>query len=128
MNKNYACVVILMAIALAFAGCIATNKFPNAPSKPSGPASGYVYTSYIYSTSATDPDGNQVKYIFNWGDGTEPSITDLVKSGKKASASHQWTKAGIFNVVAVASDTTGATSRYSRPLIVSIDAKNPPHR
>jgi len=46
------------------------NSPPNTPSKPSGP---YWYIEadwyYDYSTSTTDPDGDDVKYQFDWGDG-----------------------------------------------------------
>ena len=55
---------------------------PNTPSIPSGPASGLSATSYSYSTSAIDPDGDQVKYTFDWGDGAT-SQTGLVELGHK---------------------------------------------
>jgi hypothetical protein len=41
------------------------NAPPNTPSKPSGPTSGVVGTSYTYSTSTTDPDGDNVCYQFD---------------------------------------------------------------
>jgi len=38
------------------------NRFPFAPQKPSGPTEGKIGESYTYSTSATDPDGDKIKY------------------------------------------------------------------
>ena len=68
------------------------NNPPATPSVPSGSTSGSSGTSYSYSTKATDPDGDKVKYTFDWGDGTT-SVTSLVSSGTSASASHIWTVA-----------------------------------
>jgi hypothetical protein len=71
----------------------APNNPPYTPSTPSGPSSGNTGTSYSYSTSATDPDGDQVKYTFDWDDGTT-SETGLVNSGTSVSMSHSWGSAG----------------------------------
>ena len=96
------------------------NTPPNVPSIPSGPTSGFTGTSYNYSTSATDPEGDQVKYTFAWGDGTT-NVTGLINSGTSASASHTWGKAGTYQVKANATDSHGATSGLSSPLTVTIN-------
>jgi len=98
---------------------IAVNNPPNTPSQPKGPASGKPRTSYSYSTSATDPNGDKMKYTFNWGDGTT-YMTGLVNSGKSASASHKWSKGGTYQVTAMATDCKGASSGWSSPLAVKI--------
>ena len=101
-----------------------SNKAPNIPTVPVGPNSGISGSSYSYSTSATDPDGNQVKYTFSWGDGTT-SVTSLVNSGISASASHIWTVAAgskAFSVTAMATDTFGLTSVASNPISVTVTA------
>ena len=102
------------------------NGAPTTPSIPIGQTTGTSGTSYSYSTSANDPDGDQVKYTFDWADGTT-SETSLVNSGTVASASHTWTvPAGIttkFNMRAKATDEHGLSSGdpyWSNPLSVSI--------
>jgi len=100
----------------------APNRAPNSPSIPSGPASGVAGNAYSYSTSATDPDGNQVKYTFDWGDGTT-SETSLVNSGTAASASHTWGAAGTYLVKAMATDSIGAASAWSNQLAINISQR-----
>gem|GEM_PF-3760396 len=106
---------------------IIINAPPNTPSKPSGSVSGYAWVSYSYSTSAKDPDGDLVKYTFNWGDKTPATTTDPVNSGTPASATHAWSKAGTYQVKATATDSRGATSGLSSSLIVKIAANNLPN-
>jgi hypothetical protein len=74
------------------------NNPPNTPTMPSGTISGTPGTSYSYSTSATDPNGDQVKYTFDWGDGTVQSQTGLVNSGTTASASHAWRRQELIRL------------------------------
>ena len=100
---------------------IAANSAPAIPSIPSGPTSGNPGKSYSYTTSATDPNGDQVKYIFSWGDGTT-TTTGLVDSGTAASASHIWSTAGTYLVKARSRDSKGATSALSGSLAVKIAA------
>jgi subtilase family serine protease len=100
---------------------------PNTPSIPSGPKSGYAWVPYSYSTSAIDLDGDQMKYTFDWGDGTT-SATNLVKSGTSASAIHAWSKAGTFKVKAKATDIIGQSSDWSNTLTVTVKSNKPPNR
>ena len=44
---------------------------PNKPSKPVGPTSGTPGIIFTYSSSTTDDEGDQIYYLFDWGDGTD---------------------------------------------------------
>ncbi len=79
-----------------------------------------------YSTYATDPNGDQVKYTFDWGDGLTAD-TGLVNSGTRSSASHAWIAAGTYKVKAMATDSKGASSGWSRSLAVTMTPNNPPN-
>jgi hypothetical protein len=100
---------------------IADNRPPAIPVMPSGPTSGHSVISYKYSTSATDPDGNLVRYVFDWGDGTT-SWTGLgfIESGTRESVLHKWSRAGTYRVKAMSTDDKGAESGWSNPLTVKI--------
>ena len=92
---------------------------PDIPFPPSGPASGIPGAEYSYSTSSTDPNGEQISYTFDWGDGSN-STTGLFDSGAVASATHIWNSSGVYQVRAMATNSKGASSGWSDPLVVSI--------
>jgi len=96
-----------------------TNYPPNIPLTPSGNTSGYVNTTYSYSTKTTDPEGDDVQYEFDWGDSTT-TTTGWYTSGTTATASHSWSSTGTYNVKVRAQDSMGAWSDWSSSLAVSI--------
>jgi hypothetical protein len=75
-------------------------------------------SSYIYTAVAKDPDGDRVKYTFDWGDGTF-SVTTYLPSGKGANVSHTWRTAGTYQVRAMTIDSKGASSGWSNALDVT---------
>ena len=95
------------------------NTPPNIPSTPYGETNGVTGTLYAYVTSASDPDSDQVKYTYDWGDG-ETSETTLVSSGSSKIASHSWLNPGTYYVKAKATDSNGASSGWSSTLTVRI--------
>ena len=95
------------------------NSPPNTPSTPSGYTSGHTGTSYTYSTSTTDPDGDNICYQFDWGDGST-TTTGYYSNGSVVSASHTWSSSGTYYVKVCAEDTYGAWSSWSNPLTVAI--------
>jgi len=108
--------------------CIYQNTIdnpPNAPSEPSGTSSGYAEAAYSYATSAKDPDSNQLKLTIDWGDGTT-SETGFIESGQRVGFSHIWSKAGRYQVKAMATDSNGESSDWSNSQIVKIGANDAP--
>ena len=99
------------------------NHKPNTPSKPSGPDSGYTNISYSFSTSATDPDNDNLKYQFDWGDGNKTD-TKYYSSGAKATASHVWNKPGTYKIKVRAYDKN-KWSDWSQSKTITITEKPP---
>ncbi len=97
-----------------------TNNPPNTPSTPTGPTSGNVNTSYNFSSSATDPNGDNVAIMFDWGDGTTSSWSSYVSSGSQVTMSHSWSSPGTYQVKAKAKDINGLESGWSSTLTVNI--------
>ncbi len=98
---------------------VLTNLPPTTPSTPSGPTPGVTGTSYPYSTSAADPDGDPIMYTFDWGDATT-SDTGFNASGVPVTLSHAWAAAGSYAVRVRAKDVGGALSGWSAALTVTI--------
>ena len=97
-----------------------TNNPPNKPAKPSGEINGKTDTPYTYTTSTTDPDEDQISYLFDWGDGTDSGWVGPYDSGATGSATHTWTSKGSYEIKVKAKDTNGAESDWSDPLAVSM--------
>ncbi|MEA3458468.1 MAG: PKD domain-containing protein, partial [Candidatus Thermoplasmatota archaeon] len=105
------------------------NFPPNTPSKPSGPSLGNTGTSLTFSTSATDPDGDAVKYGWDWGgDGTVDEWSGLMSSGSTDTRSHTWIIVGTYTVQVKAEDSNGGQSTFSSAKTVVISDNNPPNR
>lgn len=88
-------------------GYIVVDQNPVISSPPTGPNTGAVDTLYKFIAQATDPDGDQLRYRFDWGDGMKSSWSSL------NSASHKWAATGTFCVKTQAVDDKGGLSAWS---------------
>ena len=88
-----------------------TGGINNPPSAPTidGASSGKPGLSYDYVFNSIDPDGDDVKYIINWG-GNTSDTTAFNPSGTNVTVSHTWTTKGTYTISAVAEDEYGLTS------------------
>ena len=102
------------------------NHPPEEPNKPNGSTKGVTGVAYAYSTSTTDPDGDFVYYLFDWGDGSTSGWLGPYVSGNVVSASHIWGSVGIYNVRVKAKDSYGHESQWSDNLTVTILSNSPP--
>jgi len=96
------------------------NVPPNKPNKPSGTASGKINTVYTYTTRTTDPNGDQVYYMWDWGDGTQSNWLGPYNSGVTISTTHTWTVKGSYSIKVIAKDTSAAESPWSDPLPIKM--------
>jgi leucine-zipper-like transcriptional regulator 1 len=94
-----------------------------APSIPSGPSTGYIQTSYQFSSFEIHPNGYNVAIRFDWGDGDTSVWSNLVSSGDSVRMNHSWFYPDTYYIRAQAKDSFGATSSWSLPY--SIEIKNP---
>ncbi|HWR62943.1 MAG TPA: C25 family cysteine peptidase [Candidatus Thermoplasmatota archaeon] len=100
---------------------IGENSQPPAkPQAPSGPASGKINTEYTYTSSTTDPESDQVSYMFDWGDGSFSSWVGPLNSGATASAKKTYTVEGSYQIKVVAKDSHGKLSIWSDPFSISM--------
>jgi len=97
-----------------------TSKPPEKPETPDGPTEGIVGVEYMFSTSTTDPEGEQVSYWWDWDDGTPGEWTDPYDSGATVYASHIWTEVGDYDITVKAKDPHDEESEWSDPKTINI--------
>ena len=93
---------------------------PVKPDAPDGPASGGADVEYTYTASTTDPDGDDLYYLFDWGDGKFSGWIGPKNSGQTVSANHEWAEQGDYQIRVKARDNHGVQSEWSDPLPISM--------
>jgi hypothetical protein len=93
---------------------------PRNPDQPIGETQGKKGTEYVYTSITTDPQNDQIYYLFNWGDNSETGWIGPYDSGEIVNASHAWTYRGNYNIKVKAKDSYGHESDWSDPLPVSM--------
>ena len=100
-----------------------SNSAPDKPAPPSGPTSGRVNVEYNYSGNTIDPNGDDIYYLFDWGDGTDSGWLGPYPSGTTVVATHSWKYGGTYNVKLKAKDAI-VDGPWSDPLVVQIAGPN----
>jgi hypothetical protein len=103
-----------------FFGVGGVNSPPAKPTTPLGSTEGKIGINYNYSTSTTDPDGDQVRYNFTWGDGSYTGWIGSYLSGQEMSLSHNWSEKGQYEIKVKARDYWGGESDWSDPLPIKM--------
>jgi hypothetical protein len=75
-----------------------TEMPPSCTNLVTGPLIGNVNTNQTYFFNATDPEGDQIKYHFKWGDTTE-EWTALFPSDEPVEVTHTWNTESTYNVL-----------------------------
>ena len=95
---------------------VQANQAPVKPQVPSGPSSGAPGTSYLFSTTTTDDDGDRILYMWDWGDGTFSDWLGPFNSGVTATAFNSWVEKGSYEIKVKAKDTKDVESEWSEPI------------
>ena len=98
------------------------NLPPVTPAAPTGPTSGFTGVSYSFSATTTDPDGDNISYMFDWGNGNLSSWIGPYSSGGTATTSYAWASAGSYNVKVKAKDSNDVESGWSPAHAITITA------
>ena len=97
--------------------CVAA-EFEAAPNEPpetptiTGETNGVAGETYNYTFCTTDPNGDNVYYIIDWGDDTANETIGPFPSGICSEASHTWAEEGDYTIKAKAQDSNGAESDW----------------
>jgi hypothetical protein len=96
---------------------VITNYPPQIPPRPSGQIVGLPGVEYDYSSSTTDPDGDNLFYQFSWGDEISGWIGPY-PSGDTCTASHAWNNSGTYQIKVKAKDVYDRESDWSDSLTI----------
>ncbi|PKP53290.1 MAG: hypothetical protein CVT90_02285, partial [Candidatus Altiarchaeales archaeon HGW-Altiarchaeales-3] len=103
------------------------NNPPNIPNTPTGPSEGVTGILYSFSTSTTDPNGDNISYKFDWGDGNISGWTSYISSGSSITLSHSYSSTGTYYVKVKAKDSHEAESGWSNghQIKINLSATSP---
>lgn len=95
------------------------------PGKPVilvAPDKGVIKSDLVFSASASDNDGHQLFYQWNYDDGLYSSWFGPFESGKPVEMTLQWDESGSHNVAVRVKDVSGMTSEWSESFEIEIQA------
>jgi hypothetical protein len=98
------------------------NLTPDSPASPHGPAVGLEGLEQTFTASATDPDGDQLYYMWDWGDATSDWIGPY-DSGESVMAGHTWTTVGPHSAAVKVKDPYDEESPWSNPASIDVLAR-----
>ncbi len=96
------------------------NNEPAKPSSPQGPSNGKIKQEYTFTTSTTDPDNDQVYYMWDWGNGIFSEWIGPYDSGVECNVIHSWNQQGIYEIKVKAKDVYNFESEWSDSISVSM--------
>jgi hypothetical protein len=101
----------------------------NPPANPTltGPTIGIINKEYTYSVVTTEPDGENVYYYIDWGDGTNTGWMGSYSPGDTVTVQKSWSTPANYTVYARAKDINEVNSGWSNPLFVSIIDDHAPY-
>jgi hypothetical protein len=105
---------------------VTTSDPPEQPTKPAGKTLVVWNREYSYTSSTTDPNGDDILYMFDWGDGSNSGWLGPYPSGQTGSGAHMWIELGTYLVTVKARDINGAGSPISDTLLVTVTDNTPP--
>lgn len=107
-------------------GCYQT--LPNQPpvmGNITGPSYGKPGMNYTFCIQVTDPEGDAVFCLWDWGDGSTTEWGGPYSSDEEICAIHAWTNEGIYNIRVKLRDEFGAESPWSEVFCIRIDGTPP---
>jgi len=101
---------------------------PQTPNVPSGPGEWIQNLECTFYASTTDPEGDSIYYLFDWGDGNFSEWAGPFASGETGHASHIWSDLGNYEIKVRARDAWGAVSDWSETFMLSIISNTEPDK
>jgi outer membrane protein assembly factor BamB len=117
--------VLFAALMLVALSSCRKNHPPDLPGPLAGPDVCYRDTTYNFTATAIDPEGDSVAVRVDWGDSAVTDWTDWAASGDVITVTHAWSDTGSYEVVYQARDQKLAVSDWSGALSVRVVPRPP---
>jgi hypothetical protein len=101
---------------------LTVNIVNSAPNKPivDGPSEIDAKKVITYVSSTTDIDGDDIYYMFSWGDGQNTSWLGPFDSGYEIEEDHSWEYPGVYNLKVKSKDVYESESEWSDTLKINV--------
>ncbi len=93
------------------------NQPPNTPII-TGPSYGRPGVNYTFCIEGNDPEGDDIYFLFDWGDGEPGEWFGPYASGEIICFSHAWSKDGTYTIRVKLKDVYGAESDWATHVII----------
>jgi len=95
---------------------VTISKINDPPNPPviDGPKTGNIDTTYTYTFTAIDPNGDDVSYYIKWDDGDITDWTSYQASGTAFYDNHSWSTKRKYTIEAMVKDTYGVESDWAK--------------
>jgi len=102
------------------------NVAPDIPCRVyNGPTLGDPGVTYTYKSKTNDSNGDQLFYLFEWGDGSTSGWLGPYWSNVTVEASHSWAEEGGYFITVSAKDAIFNESNCSEPLLFRTENLSP---
>jgi hypothetical protein len=112
INATYAVKNIRLMVA-TFAELLECFRDPPATPVLTGASSGVINQAYNLSVVTTEPNGQNVYYFINWGDGQVDEWVGPFNSEAIVGITHQWTEKGYYTIKAKAKNIYNVESDWA---------------
>ncbi len=96
------------------------TSYPPDPPIVDGATAGKPNKEYEYTATTTDPEGDQIFYMFDWDDGTTSDWLGPYNSGQSVTISHAWQDVDDYEIEVRAKDINDSVSYWSDPYLMQI--------
>jgi len=104
------------------------SEAPSTPDAPDGPDEWIRNIECTFTAVSIDPEGEQIYYLFDWGNGNYSDWLGPYPSGEIIDTTNSWPDLGDYDVRVKARDLWGVVSDWSEPHTISIVENEPPEK
>ncbi len=97
-----------------------TRDTPPPPPRITGPTTGGITIAYNFTFIAIDPDGDDVSYKIDWGDGNSTDWLGPYTTTTPVTIPYAYNLTGTYNITALTQDSDQLQSNRSTPYLITI--------